>query len=256
MPLAKKKTAQRMPRKMTARPRRGLTTKGKGSRVNDVAAVSESYGFVNGIMDTVYWDYSCSLFQHERAREVAQAYQEYKIKLIEYKFKPLSDTYTPGAGVVPYLYYLIDKARSNNGLLTIDGFKQAGCKPIRLDDRTVTIKYKPAVLVDSYDSATAGGLPVRKLVSPWLSTNDYNVQNPSSGSFSPSQVDHNGIRWLVDGTSSEYQYSIERIVHIEFRKPLWTEASGEQLPGVDISTTMTIPTFVPPHVKPPPVTTE
>lgn len=244
----KKKTTSRMPRKTTARPRRGLTTKGKGSRVNDVAAVSENFAFSPVTMNTIYTDYSCALFQHERAREVAQAYQEYRIKLVEYKFKPLSDTYAPVNNIkVPYLYYLIDKARANNGLQTLDGFKQAGCKPLRFDDRTLTVKYKPAVLVDTYDANMSGGIPSRKLVSPWLSTNDNNVAVPGSASFSPSQVDHNGIRWIVDGSLDNPTYEIERIVHIEFRKPLWTELQGTVLPTVDIETQMTILPFHPPQ---------
>lgn len=206
--------------------KRGLTTKGKGSQVNDVAAVSEFYRFNDGNMETVYWDYTCSLQQHVRASAVAQGYQEYRIKLITYKLKPLSDTYTAAAGSarLPYLYYIIDKVRANNNLLTLDGFEKAGAKPIRFDDKTITIKYKPSVLVDNYDAATGGGVPRQYRISPWLSTND---QNTNPGLFVPSGVDHNGVRWIIDGQSADFTYSIERQVDIEFRKPMWNELPGE-----------------------------
>lgn len=221
-------------RKATRPARGGMTTKGKGSHVNDVAGVSETFLFNPTSMETIYLDYSCSLQQHLRASTVAAGYQEYRIKLIEYKIKPLSDTYAPGSGVVPYLYYLVDKVRANNNLLTLDGFKKAGAKPIRLDDKTITIKYKPAVLLDSYDAGSpTGGVPRQYRISPWLATNDNN-NNP--GVFVPSSVDHNGLRWIVDGTGPDFTYSVERTIHIEFRRPMWTELAGEQLNAVDVST--------------------
>lgn len=219
------------------RPRRqGLTTKGKGSRVNDVASLSETFQFIDGKMDVVYYDYTCSLQQHLRASTVAAGYQEYRIKLVEYKFKPLSDTYAPQAGgggiVIPYLYYLTDKVRANNNLLTLDGFKKAGAKPIRFDDKTITVKYKPAVLIDGYDMASpTGGVPRQYRISPWLTTNDNNT-NP--GVFIPSAVDHNGIRWFVDGTSADLTYSIERTIHLEFRKPMWNELGGVSVPSTSV----------------------
>lgn len=218
----------------------GLTTGGKGSRVNDVAAVSETYMFNPTQMDVIYFDYGCNLQQHLRASTVAAGYQEFRIKLIEYKLKPLSDTYAPGSGVVPYLYYLVDKLRANNNLLTLDGFKKAGAKPIRFDDKTITIKYKPSVLLDAYDAAApAGGVPRQYRISPWLATNDNN-NNP--GVFVPSAIDHNGLRWIIDGTSAEFTYTIERVVHIEFRKPMWTELAGETVSAVSVET------LVPPKV--------
>lgn len=214
----------------TQKPRRmrkgGLTTKGKGNRVNDIAAVSETFSFESMGMNTVYADYGCSLFQHERARAVAQGYQEFRIKLVEYRFKPLSDTYNPTENTqIPYLFYLVDKARSNNNLLTIDGFANAGAKAIRFDDKTIVVKYKPAVLLDSWDSQSLASIPRQFKVSPWLTTNDNNT-NP--GVFLPSSVDHLGIRWVVQSTpGSTYTYQCERVVHIEFRKPMWIELPGE-----------------------------
>lgn len=205
----------------------GLTTKGKGNRVNDVAAVSETFMFNDMALNTIYADYGCSLFQHERARTVAQAYQEFRIKLVEYRFKPLSDTYPtniPGSQV-PYLYYVVDKLRSNNGLQTIDAFTQAGAKAIRFDDKSIVVKYKPAVLVDTWDAQALQAVPRQYRISPWLTTNDYNTVG---GGFNPSSVDHNGIRWVIQGaTGSPFTYACERVVHIEFRKPLWVEAPQE-----------------------------
>ena len=234
---------------MTKRPRKGLQTKGKGSRVNDVAAVSETFMFSDMNMNTIYADYGCSLFQHERARTVAQAYQEFRIKLVEYRFKPQSDTYIPQAGStsVPYLYYLVDKLRSNNGLQTVDAFTQAGAKAIRFDDKTITVKYKPAVLLDSWDAQALQAVPRQYRVSPWLTTNDFNTVGAG---FNPSSVDHNGIRWVISTTpGSQFTFQCERVVHIEFRKPLWIESpQGQGLSIVEVDTIMNVPEFNP---KPP-----
>lgn len=232
--MAKTSKANRV--KKAAPRRKGLTTKGKGSRVNDVAAVSETYRFDAMALNVIYADYGCSLFQHERARQVAQGYMEFRIKLIEYRFKPLSDTYDPTEGTkVPYLYYLVDRLRSNNGLQTLDAFTQAGAKAVRFDDKTLTVKFKPYVLMDTWDSQTLVSVPRSYRVSPWLTTNDYNT---IGGGFKPSEVDHLGLRWIIDGGTSDYTYEVERVVHIEFRKPMWIEAApeGSQLTVVSVDT--------------------
>lgn len=230
--------------------KKGLTTKGKGSDVNDVAGVSETFDFNNGQMETIYADYGCALSQHKRASTVASAYQEYRIKMVEYRFKPLSDTYIPGQGDIPYLYYLVDKLRSNNNLYTIDGFRNAGAKPIRFDDKTITVKFKPAVLLDNWDAQSLTlGVPRGKAVSPWLSTND---DNTTAGLFVPSSIDHLGIKWVVDGTSSDFQYAIERTIHVEFRKPMWNVTlDAPQLAVVDINTQVTSVVPKPPAESPP-----
>lgn len=217
--------------------KRGLHTKGKGNRVNDVAAVSETFMFSDMAMNTIYADYGCSLFQHERARTVAQGYQEFRIKLVEYRFKPLSDTYAPitGAGQVPYLYYLVDKIRSNNGLQTVDAFTQAGAKALRFDDKTIVVKYKPAVLLDSWDAQSLQAVPRQYRVSPWLTTNDFNTVGAG---FTPSSVDHNGLRWVISAApGSPFTFQCERVVHIEFRKPMWIESpQGEAIKVVSVDT--------------------
>lgn len=225
--------------------RGGLSTKGKGRRVNDIAAVSETFAFnPTTVSGTIFADYSCSLFQHERARAVAQGYQEFRIKLVEYKFKPLADTFAAGSGsTVPYFYYLIDRARSNNGLVDAASFKAAGAKPIRMDDKTITVKYRPSVLYDTYDAGTLTSLPRNYKLSPWLATND----NSTIGlGFVPSQVDHNGIRWYVEMLTGEVQYLVERVVHIEFRKPLWVlPPTVSALPVVQAESIMTVREWVP-----------
>lgn len=234
---------KRANKRRNVRSRGGLTTKGKGRRVNDIAAVSETFSFNPTQFNTIYADYSASLFQHERARAVAQGYQEFRIKLIEYKFKPAADTYlSGGAQQVPYLYYLIDRARSNNGLVDAASFRAAGAKPIRFDDKTISVKFRPAVLYDAYDAGTLTSLPRSYKLSPWIATND----NSTVGlGFVPSQVDHNGIRWYVESNVSDPTYLVERIVHMEFRKPLWVlpPSVASATPVVDISTMMTIPAW-------------
>lgn len=243
-------------KKQTKRPvRKGLTTKGKGRQVNDVAGVSETFPFNTTQSGTIYVDYTTSLFQHDRARVVASGYQEFRIKLVEYRFKAYNDTFLAGgATTLPYLYYIIDRNRANNGMNTIDAFKAAGAKPIRLDDKTIVVKFRPAVLYDNYDANTLTSIPRSYKLSPWLTTND-NSTNPASF-FQPSEVDHTGIRWVVECNTGTIQYQVERIVHIEFRKPMWIEAppAESQLQVVDVYEMSTKPkTDTPPEppVEPP-----
>ena len=66
---AKRGAAKRAPRRPLRR-RGGLRTKGKGNRVNDVAAVSETFMFSDMAIGTIYADYGCSLFSWHNVKAV------------------------------------------------------------------------------------------------------------------------------------------------------------------------------------------
>lgn len=186
-------------------------------------------GQING-----YFNFSLS--SCDRAVQVARAYQLYRIKKIEVIVRPLFDTWmVPGAlpsGTIPYLYYLIDKGyNTTSALTTFNSMRDAGCKPIRLDDRSIKISFSPCVATAVYDSgvnpsnALQGyyGKPVK---SPWLQTN-INAGVTGSGSpfaeWAPSSVDHRGIvigaEQLIQGANNYAQYSMTFKVHFQFKKP-------------------------------------
>ena len=222
--------------KRALRRRGGLSTKARGNKVTNVASVSEQYSFGAPTGQTwapnvIYADYTNSLSQHVRAQIVAQGYQEFRIKLVEYRFKPLFDTFTSVAGnQVPYLYTLVDKLRANNGVNTLDAFKAAGAIPRRMDDKVIIFKFKPAVLYDTFDAAVGASLPRSYRVSPWLSTND---NSTITNMFKPSEIDHTGLRWMLQSNSG-VTYLVERTTHFEFRKPQWAADPTQSLPVINL----------------------
>lgn len=186
-----------------------------------------------------------ALGQFPRAVQVAQAYQHYRIKKVMLEFKPAFDTFTPGvypAGSnlqVPYLIYMIDKSGSVPTNVDSTALGQMGAKPIRFDDKTIKVSWRPSVLTQTYGQANTQS---QYKISPWLSTNA-NAMNP--GLFVPSDIDHLGIFWKVDRAGvlpagiEEYTYEVRITVEFEFKKPLVTPSTS-----VPESVTVTMPSLV------------
>lgn len=185
-----------------------------------------------------YFNYSLS--SCDRAVQVARAYQLYRIKRVTVEVRPMFDTFiTPGAvpsGSVPYLYYLIDKGFNNNSqIFNFNSMRDAGCKPIRMDDKTIRVSFTPHVANAVYDSGiTPGGVPgapgsglyARPVKAPWLQTNANANQLSSLGPFqawAPSSIDHRGIiigaEQVTVAPSGASQYLMTFKVHFQFKKP-------------------------------------
>lgn len=167
-----------------------------------------------------------SLSQFARAVQVAKAYQHYRIKKVMLEFKPAYDTFAPlalpaGQNLqVPYLIYMIDKSGSIPTNVDSTALGQMGAKPIRFDDKTIKVAFRPSVLTQTFGQANTQS---QYKVSPWLSTNA-NALNP--GVFAPSDIDHLGIFWKVDRAGvlpvgyDEYTYEVRITVEFQFKKPL------------------------------------
>jgi len=166
-----------------------------------------------------------SLDQFPRAASVAQSYQHYRIKKVTLEFLPSLDTFAPMAGAgtpiqVPYLTYLIDKSGSVPANVDGPQLRQMGAKPIRFDDKKITVSWRPSVLTETFGQANSQS---QYKISPWLSTNA-NALNP--GAFIPSNIDHLGIFWKVDrngvlpGGYPEYSYEVRITAEFQFKKPL------------------------------------
>jgi len=167
------------------------------------------------------------LASYDRLVNIAQAYQFFKITKIEYKFKPQYDTFTStyGQNTVPYLYWLIDKGEVVNPTGTgFDALRDAGAKPIRFDDKTITVRWAPAVAnyAQQFDPLGAqSGQPNQYRISPWLTTNE------NAGDFGtlwkPSRIAHKGLLYGVEQFVTggvEFQYKCDITVHMRFKKPL------------------------------------
>jgi len=175
-----------------------------------------------------------ALGQFARAVQVARAYQHYRIKKVTMEFKPAYDTFAPqnlpaGQNLqVPYFFYIIDKSGSVPTNVDTAALRQMGAKPIRFDDKTIKVSWRPSVLTETFGQANAAS---QYKISPWLSTNA-NALNP--GVFVPSDIDHLGIFWKVDRNGvlpvgyEEYTYDVQITVEFEFKKPLIEPSTSEQ----------------------------
>lgn len=163
-----------------------------------------------------------------RASIVAPAYGLYRVAQIEYKIKPKFDTYIAGQVPVgdqpveiPVVYWKMNRYGDAPIGFTAAELQSLGAKPIRLDDKTITIKYKPNILLANAGAAAvaqAGGSGNLKMT-PWLSTDSEADDN----NFALSTTTHYGHMLFVecaaagDGTPVICEI-VARVVY-EFKNP-------------------------------------
>ena len=206
-----------MPKKSPRRQRRARKTGYKSKLAqSEFASLKETHEFVTLNSLTAYRDMTISLARFPRASAVASGYQEYRITKVEYKWKPLLDTFAPGGNPVPYMYVLIDRTGANSAITSENQYVAAGCKAIRLDDKIINRSFKPAVLNYALDAVQATNLYAKPMISPWLSTNANNTLTASG--WTPSSTDHLGLEWFVSAAAST-SYKVEMVAHFQFRKP-------------------------------------
>jgi len=168
-----------------------------------------------------------------RAAITAPAFGLYRIAQVEYKITPRFDTYIAGAAPggdapveVPKLYWKMNRYGDAPVGFGQNDMQSLGCKPIRLDDKTVTIKYRPNILlanVGGNAAAQLGGSGQVKMT-PWIST-DSQADNDN---FALSTTEHYGHMMFIecaaagDGTPIICEVSA-RVVY-EFKTPRIHEA--------------------------------
>lgn len=193
---------------------------------SEFASAKQTILLENDSVNILYTLYDVNLNQFDRLSQIAQAYQYFRFTKIEFKVKPFADTFTnSGVNSVPYALWLIDRNESfdfaSNGFQAI---RDAGAKPIRFDDRTVNIRYKPTVLQtlpsDNFNPPV-GTTFMNSRISPWLPTNRYAGQELSVNQWAPSTVPHRGLVYGVqqDLANTGWQYGVEITVHCQFKKP-------------------------------------
>lgn len=205
-----------------------------------IATVKQTVSLLSGKQrnNAIYTAYNFSLATSTRAIKVAEAYQEYRITKLVFKFKPQQDTFSGAAsGSIPYLHALIDRVGSlrNAPNLNFRSLRETGCMIRRFDDKNVTIAYKPAVLVastsDNY-TPTANAFSSYK-ISPWLNTNS---QTLASGAWAPNNVDHGGLVYGVEQDLSAagvtIPFDVDIDVYYQFRKPRTMTAGIGPVNGV------------------------
>lgn len=213
----------------------------------DLAVVASSAGGPTG-GSQVYFADNFSLTTSKRAQQIAQAFQEYRISKIEMFVKPVADTYISdnvavGTGVgMPYFYYMIDKtAALMNSTTTTLTLRNAGAKPIRLDDKTIKVAWKPSVTIGSSDAGPGGPAPISELsalhrTSPWITTNA-NAAEPAAP-WVPNSVDHYGIVFGAEQLRGPLPTAVANVqfrLTFEFRKPLWYVAEIPTSPPIHLN---------------------
>lgn len=242
------------PRKTSKGKRRGGKRRGGMRRprvVRDIANVKENLGFANLSPNQVYSMENFSLSNSTRAQAVAHGYQYYRIKKISLKFRPLYDTFmnsSTGTCSVPNLYVMIDKQQQFPAGTTLPVLKAAGAKPRRLDDKTLSYTFAPAV---TNISATFAGSAITTIgtgagtykVSPWLPTNAnaFTSSGTVNGAWKVNSVDHAGVVFCIEQAVYPTGVSIatcEIEITYEFKKPMWSlpppQADAEPVVNVQV----------------------
>jgi len=220
-----------VPRKGAKARRRFYKKKGRRGVVRSWASEKQTIALADDPVNTIFRIDDINLSQFDRLSHIARAYQYYRITKVEMKFKPLVDSFFANAnsGSVPYLYYLIQKT-DNLAVASNDfnSMRDSGAKPIRMDDKTRTVSWRPGVAVATM--TTEGTSPSNPLfaqqkISPWLSTN-FNANTPGGTlTWLPSAIPHQGLLYGVEqnyisGSGDGVFYTTDITIHVQFKKPL------------------------------------
>lgn len=192
---------------------------------SEFASAKQTIQLPDDTSGTIYKLDSVALSNFDRMSIIASAYQFFRITKIEMRWKPYADTYAPNNGIasIPYLYWLIDKG-NNVEVNSFNALRDAGAKPIRFDERTVGMSYKPSVHLLTADVSGSTIFPTYGLnkVSPWLSTNQFAGQGGTT--WKPNETEHYGVLYGVQidsGSGVNNQlFGTEITVHFQFKKPL------------------------------------
>lgn len=221
---------KRNPRRQR-KPRRRVARRVPRSLPNDMAKCVDNIGTMAVVPNTMYFFNNIALTNSARAKTIAQAFQYYRITKVEFRWKPLLDTFTSATNItVPNLYYRIDKSTTLPlGFATVNDLKRSGCKPSRLDDKNKLVSFAPAVHIGSDDGGAAGPATTVETaalmkVSPWITTNAN--AGSTTGGWQPNSVDHRGLVFYIEQSAiqappNNIVASLDIVVHYEFKKPSW-----------------------------------
>lgn len=192
------------------------------------ASLSETIDVGDETVNTIYNVNDVQLAAFPRAAAVAQGYQYFRITRLSFKYKPLLDTFpSTGNTLVPYLHWVINKNGMEYPGLNVDWFLAQGAKPIRFDDKTVTISYAPAVSYSMLEAQTPAATqqPNQAKILQWLNTSK-DAFLPQA--FAPSQISHAGHFLLVNspGSANPMRYEVSCTAEFQFKKPNSAIPSG------------------------------
>lgn len=209
--------------------------------VGEWAEAKQTLQLENDVMNTIFQLNQIRLSQFDRLVGIAKNYQFFRFTKVEMRFKPYSDTYIPGTSTatspsIPYFYHLIDKGTTLD-IADFNSLRDAGCRPVRFDDKTVNVSWKPSVIfmTQDYQNTTPPSNSVPKpaynRTSPWLATSANAGER--GGVWVASTIDHTGILYGCEqnfvNPDQQYYYGVEITVHCQFKKPLNAPGAGRDL---------------------------
>jgi len=224
-------------RKRTRKPRKSVGRKRIARRKArtvapmETACLKETISLTD-IKPNVPYTVFHQLSDFERALDVADNYQRYRLSKLEYKYTPLYDTYTDASGAVslPYLYAKVMSVNTPDAF-TVDYLKTMGAKPRRIDDKTVKLTYKPTVVQSGLVATGTYATALRPLKSPWLST------HTDTSPVTMDATTHLGHIFMVTQENAAAGNiticTLEVVAHFEFLRPYDKTASAPP-PGVEL----------------------
>lgn len=174
-----------------------------------------------------------------RAVDVAPNFALYRVAKVVFKYKPSFDTYIPSqsAGTpstnyittVPRLYWKMNRFADDPNAFTADDLKVLGARPIRFDDKTYTMSYRPNILLDQASGGSHSGI---LKMTPWLNTDDA----PDTPNFATSTTNHYGHFWYIEADTVNTSTipnvgTLDITIHYEFKNPRveWHQSPSQKL---------------------------
>jgi len=172
-----------------------------------------------------------------RPQAIAPNFGLYRIAKMMFKYKATSDTFVSnaafvggaGAVTVPHLYWKMNRFADAPAAFTAQNLRDLGARPFRLDDKTVTVAYKPNILT----AIASGGSDSGQLkMTPWLNTDTA----PDNAAFAVSTTDHYGHFFIIDcatnGNGATPVATVDISIVYEFKNPRTTWSSSQTAPQV------------------------
>lgn len=159
-----------------------------------------------------------------RASAIARNFGLYRIAQVIWTYRPIFDTYSsslPGTGnspnALPYLYWKMNRFGDSPAAWNGDYMRSLGAKPIRFDDKSVVVRYKPNTLQTQANGIGSTAASIK--MTPWLSTDD----TPQDNAFTLSTAEHFGHTLYIEGggagTAVGAVASLDIKIIYEFKNP-------------------------------------
>jgi len=151
---------------------------------------------------------------------ICEQFGLYRISKVVHKFTPFFDTYSsaaPGpAASVPNLLWKMNRYADKPPGFVAEDLRNLGAKPIRFDDKTLTVAYRPNIL----SSIASGGTNSGQIkMTPWLNTDSA----PDTPNFALSTTAHYGhfyiVECAVNGNGQTPVGTLEATIVYEFKNP-------------------------------------